>query len=131
MRLNCAQLLCSRVASMRVVPVSRRFTNNQGCSRSLVPAQARTTAVLGDPAFEEILLLAEVDRLAHPGEGIARGSISRDQRTIIVVEDRCQRTGVLQQVCGAIRDEIFADAIEQRHGMELGGTPARVEDAIR
>jgi hypothetical protein len=62
---------------------------------------------------------------------MARGVISRDQRTVIVIEDRCQRTGILQQIHGAIRDEIFAHAIEQRDGMELGRTPARVEDAIR
>ena len=48
-----------------------------------------------------------------------------------MIEDRCQRTGILQQVRGAICDEIFAHAIEQRHGMELGRAPARVEDAIR
>ena len=37
----------------------------------LIPAQRCPAAVLGDAAFEEILFLAQVDRLAHPGEGVA------------------------------------------------------------
>src|SRR5688572_29565414 len=48
----------------------RVYTVWAGAGR-LIPDEAGTAAVLGDPALEEVLFLAEIDRLAHPGEGIA------------------------------------------------------------
>src|SRR5215207_11375181 len=44
---------------------------------ALIPAQTRSTAILRHPALEEVLFLAEVDRLAHPGEGIAGAVLAR------------------------------------------------------
>src|SRR5687768_7775614 len=38
----------------------------------LVPAEAGGLLVIRDPALEEVLLLAEVDRLAHPRERVLR-----------------------------------------------------------
>src|SRR5215207_736873 len=42
-----------------------------------IPGERRAGAVVGDPALEEILLLTQVDGLAHPGEGVARAVLLR------------------------------------------------------
>lgn len=48
----------------------RRLARNQLIRTRLIPTQRTSALVFGDPCFEEVLFLRQVDRFAHPGERI-------------------------------------------------------------
>src|SRR5262249_42398768 len=100
--------------------------------------------VLGDPALEEVLLFAEVDRLAHPGEGVAGAVLARqtdslqaaigDEVQVLPEEVGVQPEDAAWQTVTRVGDlqlDSVADALDQPLA-EVEGPQLRVlgDDAV-
>lgn len=91
------------------------------CSEKLIPAQSPTALILNHPRLEEVLLLLQVDHLAHPREGVGRAREHRLQTDLLhaAVTDETQvvleHRGVQAQ--HAARHGVFGVGVFQVHGL--------------
>src|SRR5687768_5106747 len=99
---------------LREDPLSSPTNYYEGVS-SLIPAKRGSAAVLRHPGLEEVLLLAQVDGFAHPGEGVACAAVLlgqadalqaavRDVLDVLVEEVDVQAHHAVRQAVGGVGD---------------------------